>query len=115
MTIKIKTIKKRTEFIKIKSSGKILTSNSMIIQKLFDKDLNNSIKIGYTATKSLGNAVKRNRAKRLMRVLVREVMEEYGKVNFSYVLIAKNSIFNKSIDKLKEELIKLLKKNEKNN
>ena len=110
MPKRISTIKKHSEFVNIKLSGKTLSSKSLILQKLFDNKLNNSIKIGYTATKKLGNAVKRNRAKRLMRSLVKEIMNQYGKNNFSYVLIAKKAIFKTTYNNLKKELHEMLTK-----
>ena len=73
-------IKKRADFIKVKIKGKMYRSNSLILQKLFDKRLNNTLRVGYTATKKLGSATKRNRAKRLMRELVKRDIH----LNISY-------------------------------
>ncbi len=112
MPKKIDTIKKHSDFINIKLSGKSLVSKSLILQKLFDSNLNNSIKVGFITTKKIGTAVKRNRAKRLMRSIVREIINKYGKNNFAYVLIARKAIFDAKYDELKEELHKMLKKNE---
>ena len=64
------------------------------MQFLEDSSLNGAIAVGFTATKKIGNAVKRNKAKRLMRELARKVLIKYGKINSYYVLIAKNSIFS---------------------
>jgi len=97
MALKINTIKKRSTFIFVKERGRLVRSNNFNIQILNDMNLQDIIKVGYTATKRLGNAVKRNRAKRLMRELTRKVLPKYGKINFYYVLIAKNSIFETSL------------------
>ena len=64
--------------------------------------------MGYIATKRIGNAVNRNRAKRRMRELARKVISKYGKINFYYVLIAKNLIFNTPFAILEIELKKLI-------
>ncbi len=64
--------------------------------------------VGFTATKKVGNAVKRNKAKRLMRELARKVLTKYGKTNSYYVLIAKNSIFSTPFATLEIELKKLI-------
>jgi len=110
MAIKNQIIKKKIEFINVHRHGKIFKSNSLIIQKLFDKKLNNSLKLGYKVTKKLGNAVKRNKAKRIMRDLVRRNMSKYGKNNFLYILTAKKELFKTPFKDLEQEFIKLLTK-----
>ena len=81
-----------------------------LCRKLANKKLNNSVIVGYTATKKLGSAVKRNKAKRLMRELVKNNLLKYGEKNFLYVLIAKKSIFDTSFENLNKEFKKLLSK-----
>ena len=102
------TIKKRSTFVKIRDNGKFLKSNSFNIQILENKELNNIIAIGYTATKRMGNAVIRNRSKRRMRALARKVISKYGKINFYYVIIAKSSLLKKKFKELEFELEKII-------
>ena len=104
----IYTIKKRSIFVFVKDNGKFIRSNSFNIQILKDDKLNNAISIGYTATKKLGNAVIRNKAKRIMRELARKVIAKYGKINFYYVLIAKSSLLKKPFIEIELELKKIL-------
>ena len=98
------TIKKRSTFLLIKDNGKFFRSKSFNIQILQDNSLNDVVAVGYTATKRLGNAVTRNKAKRRMREMVRKVITKYGKINFYYVLIAKNSILTTPFKELELEL-----------
>ena len=69
------TIKKRATFVHIRDNGVMIRGNNINIQKLIDQDLNIKIGVGYTATKKIGNAVKRNKAKRIMRELVKKILE----------------------------------------
>ena len=108
MALKINTIKKRSTFIFVKEKGRLVRSNNFNVQMLNDKSMQDMIKVGYTATKRLGNAVKRNKAKRLMKELTRKVLPKYGKINFYYVLIAKTSIFETSFLELEKELKKII-------
>ena len=78
------------------------------MQFLEDSSLNGSIAVGFTATKKIGNAVKRNKAKRLMRELARKVLIKYGKINSYYVLIAKTQIFEISFRSQEIELKNLI-------
>ena len=104
----ITTIKKRSTFVYVKDNGKFIRTNAFNIQILEDKKLNDSIMVGYTATKKLGNAIIRNRAKRRMRELARKVISNYGKINFYYVLIAKTSLLKTKFEKIELELKKIV-------
>jgi len=105
----LNTIKKRSTFLNVKKKGQFLRSFSFNIQILKDMCLDNNINVGYTATKRLGNAIKRNKAKRIMRELAKKVILKYGKKNFYYVIIAKNSLFKTTFKNLESELIKIIK------
>ena len=91
--MKLQTLKKRKEFVLSNKFAKKIFSKNFIIQKytnLDDKDA--SLKFGFTATKKIGNAVSRNRAKRRMRSLVSRFIKENLTCfdnKSSYVLVAK--------------------------
>ncbi len=97
------TIKKRSTFVMIRNQGEFIKGKNINIQILQNQDLENSIGVGYTASKKIGNAVKRNRAKRIMRELARKIIIN-GKINSYYVLIAKTSLLEEKFDKLLLEL-----------
>ena len=65
-----------------------------------------NIRVGYTASKRVGNAVKRNRAKRRMRAAVAETLAFYGTPGTDYVLIGRaQTTCNTKFEELKDELI----------
>lgn len=47
------------------------------------------IRIGFTCSKKVGNAVARNRAKRRLRAIARAVLPEAGRPGWDYVLIGR--------------------------
>ena len=104
MAPSLKIIKDRKTFLKIRKEGRFVKGESFNLHYLNNKNLENDVFIGYIATKKLGNAVKRNKAKRLMRELAKKVLIKYSKKNRYYVLIAKISIFNKSFKYQENEL-----------
>ena len=103
MAHNIFTIKKRSIFEMIREKGRYLKGTNLNLQILNDQYLNDSIGIGYTATKKIGNAVKRNKAKRIMRELAKKIIRK-DKTNTYYVLIAKPSLLDTTFEELIKEL-----------
>tara|TARA_B110000438_G_scaffold261467_1_gene272185 strand:+ start:30 stop:359 length:330 start_codon:yes stop_codon:yes gene_type:complete len=102
------TIKKRSTFVHVRDNGQFIRSVSFNLQILEDLQLEKVIAAGYTATKRLGNAVVRNKSKRIMRELGRKVIAKYGKINFYYVIIAKSNLLKKPFKELELELKKII-------
>ena len=98
--MKLQTLKHRKDFVLSNKFAKKIYSKNFIIQKYTNSDsIDLNLKFGFTATKKIGNAVARNRAKRRMRALVSRFVKE--DINFfdnksSYVLVAKSSL-NKAL------------------
>ena len=87
----------------VRDEGRFIKGKNINIQILHNQNLEKSIGVGYTASKKIGNAVKRNKAKRIMRELARKIIIN-GKINSYYVLIAKTSLLEEKFDKLLLEL-----------
>jgi len=66
---------------------------------------------GFTATKRIGGAVQRNRAKRRMRAAARLILPELGVVGVDYVFIARSATLDAPwpalLDDMKSALISL--------
>ena len=50
------------------------------------------IRVGFTCSKKVGNAVARNRAKRRLREVARALLPEHGKPGWDYVLIGRPDV-----------------------
>ena len=103
MAHSIFTIKKNSTFLIIREKGKYLRGKYINIQILNNQDLKNSIGVGYIASKKIGNAVKRNKAKRIMREAAKKILIN-GKINSYYVLIAKPSLLEIPFRELSRQL-----------
>ncbi|SDE86262.1 ribonuclease P protein component [Paracoccus isoporae] len=47
------------------------------------------LRVGFTCSKKIGNAVMRNRAKRRLRAVAREVLPDLGRAGWDYVLVGR--------------------------
>tara|TARA_A100000164_G_scaffold370272_1_gene396112 strand:+ start:429 stop:827 length:399 start_codon:yes stop_codon:yes gene_type:complete len=123
---KLIKITKKNEYLKMRSGLKI-SSPGFILQARYreneDSVDQSSIRYGLTCSKRVGNAVKRNRAKRRLRALVNDIIPINGLKGWDYVLIGKEQTTEKLSFKILEKnliecLVKLhkigLKKIEKN-
>ena len=68
------------------------------------------MRVGFTVTKKIGNAVVRNRMKRRLRALSRELLPEAGIRGADHVLIGRNGGIERDYALLRTELAKALKK-----
>lgn len=70
-----------------------------------------ALRVGYTCSKKVGNAVARNRAKRRLREVARAVLPDHGTPGWDYVLIGrKDATAGRPFEDLKGDLVYALKK-----
>ena len=50
------------------------------------------MRVGFTCSKKVGNAVARNRAKRRLREVARQVLPEQGRDGWDYVLVGRHDV-----------------------
>jgi len=74
------------------------------------KDGDRGIRVGYTVTKKIGNAVVRNRMKRRFRALAHELLPTAGVPGADHVLIGRNGGIERDFGLLRTELSKALRK-----
>ena len=73
-------------------------------------DSDPSVRLGITVTKKIGNAVVRNRMKRRLRALARELLPECGVAGADHVLIGRAGGVERDFGLLRAELAKALAK-----
>ena len=87
----------------VREKGSFTRGKNINLQILINQDLNNSIGVGYIATKKIGKAVKRNRVRRIMKELAKKILIK-GKINSYFVLVAKPSLLETPFEELVREL-----------
>jgi len=110
---KLGVLKKRAEFLYVRE-GAYRARGAIVIQMRANPD-NTGIRVGFTATKKIGNAVIRSRAKRRLREAARALLPEYGIPGYDYVFIARDGTTKREwtalLDDTKKALITLGKRN----
>lgn len=84
-------LKSRKEFLAAARYPKArsVRRKHIVVQTIDRRDDNPALRYGVTATKKIGNAVVRNRAKRRLRALADELLPLSGRAGHDYVLIAR--------------------------
>ncbi len=91
------TIKQNREFLRCYSRGKCSVNGCIVIYAIKNNRNEDKNRFGLTTGKAVGNAVKRNRAKRLMREAYRKTYELQVK-GFDFIIVARTRINGKSAD-----------------
>lgn len=81
-------MRNRSEFLAAARALKQGTKGMMVQGRLRD-DGDPSIRVGFTCSKKVGNAVARNRAKRRLRAIAQAVISDVGRAGWDYVLIGR--------------------------
>lgn len=104
---KIKIIKKNSHFQRLYKKGKSLVSPCFVCY--WRKRNNDEVFFGITVSKKIGGAVIRNRAKRVLRVAVREAVKN-GLSGCDLLLVARGKTPFVKSDRVTRELCELLLK-----
>ena len=112
----IETIRKRYDFLALRDKGVKTVAKPFILQAR-DLAADAQPRFGLTASKKIGNAVRRNRARRRMRALVRLHLSAQARRGYHYGMIARfdmadapfaelETLFQQAIDHVHNQLDK---------
>ena len=105
----IERLKKRAEFLAA-AKGRSCAKGAVVVQALARAE-EGPVRVGFTATRKIGGAVVRNRAKRRLREAARLLLPEHGRPGTDYVFIARAGTtarpWTRLLDDVKSALISL--------
>jgi ribonuclease P protein component len=81
-------LQKRADFLKAATARRQGTGG-FLLQARDRGDQVGTVRVGFTASKKIGNAVLRNRAKRRLRAVARELLPGLAQPGWDYVLVAR--------------------------
>ena len=92
MTAGLVRLKTRADFVRV-AAGRIRAVRPAFIVQAAPQPIGEhsggSVRVGFTASRKVGNAVVRNRAKRRLRAIAAEVLPRQGRPGTDYVIVAR--------------------------
>ncbi|MFK7751184.1 MAG: ribonuclease P protein component [Sedimentitalea sp.] len=106
---KLTVLTKRADFLRA-ARARRQGSTAMMVQAR-QRDDAFGVRVGFTCSKKVGNAVARNRAKRRLREIARLVLPTHGLAGWDYVLIGRADVTaSRGFEQLQTDLIEALRR-----
>ena len=96
-------LKRRAEFLRVAGKGRKTPSPGLVLQVLM-RDDPGPVRLGFTVTRKVGNAVVRNRTKRRLRAAASEVLKDANLRGADMVLIGRDTTRGRKFTLLIEDL-----------
>ena len=101
----LKRLTKRSDFLRVQRANIKYVTPSLVVQTASNSSLGQmTARVGFTASKKIGNAVSRNFAKRRMRALISQQSNALVE-GTDYVVIARQAMLVKKFSDIEAEMI----------
>ena len=101
----LKRLTKRSDFLRVQRANVKYVTPSLVVQTASNSSLGQmTARVGFTASKKIGNAVSRNFAKRRMRALISRQSDTLVEAT-DYVVIARQAMLVKKFSDIEAEMI----------
>ena len=67
-------------------------------------------RVGFTVSKKVGNAVARNRVRRRLREIARQIIPEEARPDLDYVLVGRQAALERDFAVMRQELVEALRR-----
>lgn len=119
MTPIVGRLKRRPDFLKVAATRTKWVTPGLILQARrrpaapaataprtgrADDSAEETVRVGFTVSRKVGDAVRRNRARRRLRAVAGEVLPERGRPGYDYVLIGRGATVERPYAALVEDL-----------
>jgi len=114
MAMAVGRLKRRQDFLRVAGAQRKCATPSLVLQARpapEDESLRGvRPRVGFTASRKVGGAVERNRARRRLRAAVRQVMPAHAAPDHDYVVIARTGTLTRAFPALLGDLETALKR-----
>ena len=101
-------LRRRTDFLAAASGVKVATA-AFVLQAL-KRGVGGPVRVGFTVSKKVGNAVERNRVRRRLREIVRLTAAADLPCGHDYVLIGRRAALSLPFERLSEDFKRALRR-----
>jgi len=109
----VQRLTRRSDFLKVASGRRKSVAPGLILQALSQTSgpqAEGVVRVGFTASRKVGNAVARNRARRRLRAAAAQVLPAHAAMGHDYVVIARLETLERPFDELLGDLTAGLKR-----
>ena len=111
MKSKIVSLSKNEDYINLLKGKKISNKYFTIFFKEIISNSSKNLNVSFTTKKKMGNAVERNKIKRRLKNMMNDAAKKIAlNFNYSYLVIAKNTVLNHKYEIIKNTLFSELEK-----
>jgi ribonuclease P protein component len=101
--VTMERLKRRTDFRAITEAGVRAPAKAFVLQALRREEMG-AVRVGFTVSRQVGNAVERNRVRRRLREMVRLKPKEAFTPGYDYVLIGRRTALTCPFGDMTKEL-----------
>ena len=101
-------MRQRADFLAA-ASGLKVHAGAFVLQAR-RRDDEGPARVGFTVSKKVGNAVERNRVRRRLREVARQVIPDQARADLDYVLVGRQAALKRDFALLRQELVEALKR-----
>src|ERR1700685_2313987 len=107
MAARVGRLKRRADFLRVAAVRRRCAAPGLVLQAapIPDDDTPTSeLRVGFTASRKVGGAVERNRARRRLKAAVAELMPQHAAGGLDYVVIGRQGTLERGFADLKHDL-----------
>lgn len=111
MASTVARLPRRADFLRVAAAGSRVATPAFVAQVAPRPEIpDGPVRVGFTASRKVGGAVERNRAKRRLRALAREAIGPHVRADLDVVLIARTAACTRDYARMRDDLRRALQR-----